>query len=127
VIRRRLQLPCPTKYGNKEAANDYVRLMEFTWLRDNKTALTEAHGGDFARRFVHASRANCWGRHAVVSGLHFRYLGDGRLHGRGRSRTRRGPISRSWPPIFSRTGASFSRRLAEKPADGAAEQLCPLS
>jgi hypothetical protein len=26
AIRRRLQVPCPTKYGNKEAANDFVRL-----------------------------------------------------------------------------------------------------
>src|SRR5690349_17834587 len=42
AIRRRLQLPCPTKYGNKQAANDYVRLMEFTALRDNEAALTEA-------------------------------------------------------------------------------------
>jgi hypothetical protein len=41
AIRRRLQLPCPTKYGNKEAAKDYVRLLEFTSLRDNETALTE--------------------------------------------------------------------------------------
>ncbi len=26
TIRRRLQVPCPTKHGNKEAANDCVRL-----------------------------------------------------------------------------------------------------
>jgi hypothetical protein len=41
AIRRRLQVPCPTKYGNKEAANDCVRLMEFSSLRANETALTE--------------------------------------------------------------------------------------
>ena len=48
AIRRRLQVPCPTKYGNKEAANDYVRLMEFTSLRDNETALTEAQKAEEA-------------------------------------------------------------------------------
>ncbi len=42
AIRRRLQVPCPTIYGNAEAANDYVRLMEFISLRNNKTVLTEA-------------------------------------------------------------------------------------
>jgi len=42
AMRRRVQLPCPTKYGVKEAANDFARLMEFTLLRDNETALTEA-------------------------------------------------------------------------------------
>ena len=42
AIRRRLQVPCPTKYGKKEVAKDYVRLGEFTWLRDNNAALTEA-------------------------------------------------------------------------------------
>jgi len=41
AIRRRLQVPCPTKYGNKEAGKDYVRLMEFTSLRADETALTE--------------------------------------------------------------------------------------
>ncbi len=29
-VRRRLQVACPKIYGNAEAANDYVRLMEFT-------------------------------------------------------------------------------------------------
>jgi hypothetical protein len=36
------------KYGDKEAANDRVRLMEFTALRDNKTALTEAQKAEEA-------------------------------------------------------------------------------
>ena len=50
AIRRRLQLPCPTKYGNKEAANDWGRLMEFTSLRDNGTALSEAQQAEEAHR-----------------------------------------------------------------------------
>ena len=48
AIRRRLQVPCPTKYGNKDAANDCVRLMELTSLRDNETALTEAQQAEEA-------------------------------------------------------------------------------
>ena len=48
AIRRRLQVPCPTKYGNKEAANDCVRLMQFISLRDNETALTEAQKAEEA-------------------------------------------------------------------------------
>jgi hypothetical protein len=48
AIRRRLELPCPSKYGDKEAANDWVRLMEFTSLRDNETALTEAQKAEEA-------------------------------------------------------------------------------
>jgi hypothetical protein len=41
AMLRRLQVPCPTKYRVEEATNDYFRLMQFTRLRDNKTALTE--------------------------------------------------------------------------------------
>jgi hypothetical protein len=48
AIRRRLQVPCPTKYGNKEVTNDYVRLMQFTSLRDSKTTLTEAQQAEEA-------------------------------------------------------------------------------
>lgn len=48
AILRRLQVPCPTKYGDKEVAKDYVRLMQFTRLRDNKTALTEAQKAEEA-------------------------------------------------------------------------------
>jgi hypothetical protein len=48
AIRRRLQLPCPTKYGDKEAGNDWVRLMQFTSLRDNAIALTEAQKAEEA-------------------------------------------------------------------------------
>jgi hypothetical protein len=48
AIRRRLQLPCPSKYGDKEAGNDWVRLMEFTSLRDNETALTETQKAEEA-------------------------------------------------------------------------------
>jgi hypothetical protein len=50
AVLRRLELPCPTKYGNKEAADDYARLMEFTSLRDNETALTEAQKAEEAHR-----------------------------------------------------------------------------
>ncbi len=42
AIRQRLQVPCPSKYGNKEVAEDYARLAQFTSLRDNETPLTEA-------------------------------------------------------------------------------------
>jgi hypothetical protein len=48
AIRRRLEVPCPTKYGNKEAGNDWVRLMQFTSLRDNGTALSEAQQAEEA-------------------------------------------------------------------------------
>ena len=48
AIRRRLQVPCPSKYGNKEAGNDCDRLMQFTALRDNQTALTEAQNAEEA-------------------------------------------------------------------------------
>jgi len=42
MLRRlQVQVPCPTKYRVEEATNDYFRLMQFTRLRDNKTALTE--------------------------------------------------------------------------------------
>jgi hypothetical protein len=58
AIRRRLQLPCPTKYGNKEATNDYLRLMEFTARRDNETALSEAQ---------QAEEAHLWARFDVFN------------------------------------------------------------
>jgi hypothetical protein len=48
AIRQRLQVPCPSKYGNKEAGNDCDRLMEFTALRDNQTALTKAQTAEEA-------------------------------------------------------------------------------
>ena len=35
-------MPCPTKYGNKEADKDCARLIEFAELRGNGAALTEA-------------------------------------------------------------------------------------
>ena len=52
AIRRRLQVPCPTKYGNKEVADDYARLLQFTWLRDAETALTETQKAAEAHRKV---------------------------------------------------------------------------
>jgi hypothetical protein len=48
AIRRRLQMPCPSKYGNEQAAKDRARLMEFTALRDNQTTLTEAQTAEEA-------------------------------------------------------------------------------
>jgi hypothetical protein len=41
AIRRRLQVPCPTKYGNKEAANDCVRLM--LWRPDSSVLKLQGH------------------------------------------------------------------------------------
>jgi hypothetical protein len=48
TIRRRFQVPCPTKYGDKEAARDCDRLMEFASLRENGTDLTEAQSAEGA-------------------------------------------------------------------------------
>jgi len=50
AIRQRLQLPCPTQYGNAEAGKDLVKLMHFTSLRDNETALSEAQQDEEAHR-----------------------------------------------------------------------------
>jgi hypothetical protein len=58
AIRRRFQVPCPTKYGEKEAAKDSERLMEFASLRDNGTALTEAQK---------AEEAHLWARRDVLN------------------------------------------------------------
>jgi hypothetical protein len=52
AIRRRLQVPCPTKYGYKQVANDYFRLLDFTGLRDEKIALTEEWAAEEAHRKV---------------------------------------------------------------------------
>jgi hypothetical protein len=52
AIRRRLQVPCPSKYGNKEVAKDYARLAEFTLLRDNEAVLTEMQKVEEAHRKV---------------------------------------------------------------------------
>jgi hypothetical protein len=48
AIRRRFQVPCPTKYGDKEAAKDLARLTEFAELRENGVALTEAQQAEEA-------------------------------------------------------------------------------
>jgi len=48
AIRRRLQLPCPSRYGTKEAHNDVVRLGEFAALRYDKATLTEAQQAEEA-------------------------------------------------------------------------------
>jgi len=52
AIRRRLQVPCPTKYGLKEVADDQVRLNAFTGLRDDKIALSEERNAEEAHRKV---------------------------------------------------------------------------
>ncbi len=49
TIGRRLQVPCPTKYGTKEAAKDLDRLMQFGQLRDNNAALTKAQRAEEVR------------------------------------------------------------------------------
>lgn len=48
AVRRRLQVPCPTKYVRDDATKDYVRLIKFTRLRDNNAALTEAQKAEEA-------------------------------------------------------------------------------
>jgi hypothetical protein len=48
AIRRRLEVPCPTKYGHKEAADDYAKLLRFASLRDNETTLTETQQAEEA-------------------------------------------------------------------------------
>jgi hypothetical protein len=42
AILRRLQVPCPSQYRVELAKQDFCRLSEFTQLRENKIALTEA-------------------------------------------------------------------------------------
>jgi hypothetical protein len=48
AVLRRLQAPCPTRYGKMEVANDYDRLAEFARLRDDNVALTEAQQAEEA-------------------------------------------------------------------------------
>ena len=48
AIGRRFQVPCPTKYGDKEVAKDCSRLIEVASLRENGTALTEAQKAEEA-------------------------------------------------------------------------------
>jgi hypothetical protein len=48
AIRGRLQVPCPTRYGPKEALEDYRRLLNFYRLRDNKVSLTEVQDAEEA-------------------------------------------------------------------------------
>jgi hypothetical protein len=56
AIRRRLEMPWPTKYGDKEADNDIDRLVALSSLRGNGTALTEAQ---------QAEEAHLWARYDV--------------------------------------------------------------
>jgi hypothetical protein len=52
AIRRRLQVPCPTKYTNNEAADDHARLLQYASLRDDKFPLTETQKVEEAHRRV---------------------------------------------------------------------------
>jgi hypothetical protein len=52
AIRRRLQVPCPTKYTNNEAADDHARLLQYASLRDDKFPLTETQKAEEAHRKV---------------------------------------------------------------------------
>jgi hypothetical protein len=56
AILRRLEAACPTKYGDKEAANDLGRLIELRALCGNGIALTEVQ---------QAEEAHLWTRYAV--------------------------------------------------------------
>jgi hypothetical protein len=50
ALLRRLQMPYPTKYGDKEADKDIDRLGELSSLRSDGAALTEAQQAEEARR-----------------------------------------------------------------------------
>jgi hypothetical protein len=52
AIRRRLQVPCPTKYTDNEAANDYARLLQFSSLRESERPLSEMQEAEEAHRRV---------------------------------------------------------------------------
>jgi hypothetical protein len=52
AIRRRLQVPCPTKYTNNEAANDYAKLLQFASLRESGGPLSETQKAEEAHRRV---------------------------------------------------------------------------
>lgn len=48
AIRRRLQVPCPTRYSNAEAAKDHCRLGQYVTARDNNAVLTNAQKAEEA-------------------------------------------------------------------------------
>jgi hypothetical protein len=48
AVQRRFLVPCPTRYKNEAATNDYLRLMQFTSARDNGAALTEVQKAEEA-------------------------------------------------------------------------------
>lgn len=49
AILRRLEMPCPTTYGDREADNDITRIVE---LGDNGTSLTDAEQAEQAYRWT---------------------------------------------------------------------------
>ena len=48
AILRRLEEPCPSRYGNKEAMKDAIRLGEFGELHNHETALTDVQNAEEA-------------------------------------------------------------------------------
>jgi hypothetical protein len=48
AILRRLEAPCPSRYGVKQAAQDYDRLIELTLLRGSETGQSEAQRAEEA-------------------------------------------------------------------------------
>jgi len=50
AVLRRLELPCPSKYGDEQAKNDHDKWIELVLLRSNGTALTEAQQAEEAHR-----------------------------------------------------------------------------
>jgi hypothetical protein len=45
-------VPCPTKYTDNEAANDYARLLQFSSLRESERPLSEMQEAEEAHRRV---------------------------------------------------------------------------
>jgi hypothetical protein len=48
AVLRRLQCPCPTRYGYEQVVQDFLRLGQFTSARDDEIALTEAQDAEEA-------------------------------------------------------------------------------
>ena len=48
AILRQLQVPCPTKYSDEHAFEDYLRVIDFMRLRENKIELSEKQASEEA-------------------------------------------------------------------------------
>jgi hypothetical protein len=72
AMLRRLQVPCPSKYGVEQVKRDLSRLIEFIELRGNGTALTEAQDAEEAHlrarfeTFVHSPGQIARGRRKAL-------------------------------------------------------------